>query len=91
MKWFRRGRKDDEIDLYRPLSEQEKALVEHDIDRPKGSQAPADATPDAPVNVEDVEGLDIPPLSPGQRAVVQHDLDAAHDAPTADDEPRPGT
>jgi hypothetical protein len=74
-KWLQGRRKPDEDDLYRPLSEQENELVEHDVQERSGyDEAPAEATPESPVNVVDVSGLDLP-LSEGERELVQYEVD----------------
>jgi hypothetical protein len=82
-----RRRKPDEDDEYRPLSEEEKELVEHDVgERSRYGEAPATATPGSPINVDDLYGLDLP-LSEGERELVQRDVDeqSGHDAPGTDD------
>ena len=72
---FRRWRKSKDDDPFRPLSEQEQELVEHDVAEQSAYGEPArDATPDSPVNADDVSGLDLP-LTPGEREVAQQDVD----------------
>ena len=74
-KGLRRRREPDEDDPYRPLSAEEKELVEHDLDeQSRYDETPAAATPGSPVNVDDVFGLDLP-LSEGDRELVQREVD----------------
>jgi hypothetical protein len=71
--WRRRKSEDD--DPYRPLSEKEKAFVEQDVrELSTFGVSPASAPPGAPVNVEDVSGLDLP-LSEEERAFAQREVD----------------
>jgi hypothetical protein len=73
--WLRGRRKSDQGDLYRPLSPTENELVEHDVaERSKYDQAPAAATPDAPVNADGVDGLDLP-LTEGERELVEREVE----------------
>jgi len=68
-------RKVDEGDVYRPLSEEEKEFVEHDVhEQSKYDEAPGSATPESPINVDDVHGLDLP-LSEEQRQLAQREVD----------------
>ena len=87
----KRHRKPAESDPYRPLSEEEKELVEHDVDeQSRYGEAAATATPGSPVNIDDVYGLELP-LSEGERELVQHDVDeqSGDDAPGIDDRRAP--
>jgi hypothetical protein len=71
----KRRRKSAENDPYRPLSREEKELVEHDVDEQlRYGQAPNTATPGSPINVDDVYGLELP-LSEGERELVQREVD----------------
>jgi hypothetical protein len=81
-KQLRRGRP-DESDPYRPLSEQEEELVEHDLDEQlKYGEAASAAPPGSPVNVDDVYGLELP-LSEGERELVRREVNeqSSPDAP----------
>ena len=72
---FWRRRKADEGDVYRPLSEEEKEFVEHDVhEQSKYDEAPGSATPESPINVDDVHGLEIP-LTQEQRELAQREVD----------------
>jgi hypothetical protein len=72
---FRRWRKPEEYDVWRPLSEEEQNLVDHEVAEHRGyGEAPSTATPESPLNDYDVEGPDLP-LSEGERKVVEHDVD----------------
>jgi hypothetical protein len=77
-------RKQDDDDTFRLLSEEEKEFVQHDVhEQSKYEEAPAEATPDAPINTEDVSGLEIG-LTDVERAVAQREVDEqlGHDVPT---------
>jgi hypothetical protein len=70
-----RRRKSDDDDPFRPLSEQEKQFVEQDVrEQSTYGVSAASAPPDAPVNADDVTGLDLP-LTEGEREVAQREVD----------------
>ena len=84
----------DESDPFGPLSEEEKEFVEQDVEErsERYDGVPAGALPDAPINADHVEGLDLPPLTPGEQAIVQHDVDEqlGQDAPVTGDDSQGG-